>query len=136
TGVLRPILRTGCRSGGWPRELLDEDDRRAVAEEALVRRDARGGALDLAARGLASELPGDLADLGDGLGGDGLAEASQTTARVDRDAAAELRVAVVQQALGLALLAQADVLVPVELERGREVVHLGQREVVGADARF
>ena len=38
--------------------------------------------------------------------------------------------------LGLALLAQADVLVPVELERGGQVVDLGQDEVVGADARL
>jgi hypothetical protein len=61
-----------------------------VAEEALVGGDADRGALDLAAGGLAPELPGDLADLGDRLGGDGLAEAGQPAARVDRDAAAEL----------------------------------------------
>ena len=91
------------------------------------------GALDLAAGGLAPQLPGDLAHLGQGLGGDGLAEAGQAAARVDRDAAADLGVAVVEQALGLALGAQPDVLVPVELERGRQVVDLGQVEVVGTE---
>ena len=49
------------------------------------------GALDLAAGGLAPELPGDLAHLGDGLGRDGLAEAGQPAARVHRDAPAERR---------------------------------------------
>ena len=38
--------------------------------------------------------------------------------------------------LGLALLAQPEVLVPVEFQRGREVVHLGQADVLRADARF
>ena len=41
-----------------------------------------------------------------------------------------------QQRLGLALRAEADVLVPVELERGGEVVDLGQAEVRRADARL
>ena len=93
-------------------------------------------ALDLAGAGLAPQLPGDLAHLGDRLGGDRLAEAGQPAARVHRDAAAELGVAGAQQRLGLALAAEPDVLVPVELERGRQVVHLGQAEVVGADARL
>ena len=43
------------------------------------------------------------------------------------------RGAVAEQLLRLALAAQADVLVPVELERGREVVDLGQADVLGAD---
>ena len=41
--------------------------------------------------------------------------------------------AVTQQLLGLTLAAQADVLVPVELERGREVVDLGEADVLGTD---
>jgi hypothetical protein len=43
----------------------------------------------LAAGGLAAELPGELAHLGDGLGGDRLAEAGQPAGRVHRQAAAE-----------------------------------------------
>ena len=72
------------------------------------------------------QLPGELAHLGEGLGGDGLAEAGQPAARVHRDAAADASVSPdAQQRLGLALGAQADVLVPVQLERGRQVVDLG-----------
>ena len=89
---------------------------------------------DLAAGGLAPQLPDQLAHLGDGLGGDGLAEAGQPAARVDRDPAPDGGVAVAEQALGLALLAQADVLVPVELEGRGQVVDLGQVEVLGPDA--
>ena len=95
-----------------------------------------GGAVDLAAGGLAPELPGELAHLGDGLGGDRLAEAGQPAARVDRHPPAERRVAVVEEALGLALLAQPEVLVPVELEGRRQVVDLGHVDVVGPEARL
>ena len=38
-----------------------------MAEEALVGGDAHARALDLATLGLAAELPGELADLGEGL---------------------------------------------------------------------
>ena len=103
-----------------------------MAEQALVRGDAGGGALDLAAGRLTPELPGDLADLGDGLRRDRFAEGGEATARVHGDAATELGVAVVQEALGLAGLAESDVLVPVEFERGRQVVDLGERQVLGA----
>src|SRR5690349_13168224 len=50
------LLLPTRRSGG-------QDDGRAVAEEALIGGDADAGALDLAANGLAAELPGELADL-------------------------------------------------------------------------
>ena len=43
-------------------------------------------------------------------------------------------VAVVEQLLGLARLAEPDVLVPVELEGGGQVVDLGEAQVLGADA--
>src|SRR3546814_6170797 len=78
-----------------------EQDGAAVAEEALVDGEAGAGALHLAALGLAAELPGDLADLRDGLGRDGLAEARQPTRRVARDAPAAGGVAVAQELLGL-----------------------------------
>ena len=53
---------------------------------------------------------------------------------VDRDPAADRRRAAAQQLLGLTLGAQAEVLVPVEFQRGRQVVDLGQADVLGADA--
>ncbi len=55
-------------------------------------------------------------------------------AGVDRHPAPDGGVAVAEQPLGLALLAQHDVLVPVELEGRGEVVDLGQVDVLGADA--
>ena len=64
-----------------------------MTEETLVGGDADGGALDLAAVGLAPQLPGDLAHLGDRLRGDRLAEAGEPAARVHRDAAADASVA-------------------------------------------
>src|SRR5439155_8425985 len=91
-------------------------------------------AVQLAGAGLAAQLPRDLAHLRDGLRGDRLAEAGEAAARVDGDAPTQLGVTRAQQRLGLAFTTQADVLVPVELERGGEVVDLGQREVVGPDA--
>src|SRR5947208_6599912 len=112
------------------------DHRRSVTEQALVDGEPDACPLDLAAGRLSPQLPGELAHLGDGLGGDRLAEARQPTAGVHRDASADGGVTVVEEALGLALLAEADVLVPVELQRRREVVHLGQVEVVGPDARL
>src|SRR5690606_11474491 len=107
-----------------PRASARDDDRGAVAEEALVHGHADLRALDLAALGLAAQLPGELADLCDGLGGHGLTEAGEAAARVDRHAAADGRHAVAQQALCAAGRAEADVLVPVELEGGAQVVDL------------
>ena len=62
-----------------------------MAEEALVDGEAGGGALDLAAGGLAPQLPRDLAHLRDRLRGDGLAEAGEPAARVHGDALAAER---------------------------------------------
>src|SRR3954447_11583515 len=95
------------------RVLHAQEDRGAVAEEALVHGDACLGAVDLAGAGLTSQLPDQLAPLREGLRRDGLTQAREAAARVDRDAlAADGRVAVVDEALGLARLAQPDVLVP------------------------
>ena len=107
-----------------------------MAEQALVGRDADRGVLDLTAGGLPAQLPGEFADLRDRLGGDGLAEAGQSARRVDRDLAADGGRAAAQQRLGSALLAQPQVLVPVELQRRGQVVDLGQADVLGSDARF
>src|SRR5690606_3678706 len=102
----------------------DRDDRRAVTEQALVHRDARAGALDLTSLGLSPKLPRQLAHLRDRLRRDRLAEAREPPARVDRDAAAEGGGAGTEQLLRPARLAQADVLVPVQLQGRRQVVHL------------
>ena len=54
--------------------------------------------------------------------------------RIDRDPAADGRRAAAQQLLGLTLRAQPEVLVPVEFQRGGQVVDLGQAQVLGPDA--
>ena len=107
-----------------------------MAEQALVRGDTDSRALYLPASGLTAQLPGQLADLRDCLGRDGLPEAGQPAGRVDRDLAAERGRAAAQQRLGLTLRAQPQVLVPVEFQRGGQVVHLGQAHVFGSDAGF
>src|SRR5687767_1351306 len=112
----------------------DRDHRRAVAEQALVRGDARLRVRDLAVACLAAQLPRELAHLRDRLRGPRLAEAAGPARRVAGDPAAQRRGAAAQEALRLAGLAQADVLVPVELERGREIVDLREREVFRSEA--
>jgi hypothetical protein len=107
-----------------------------VAEESLVGGDADGGVFDLAAGGLAFELPGQFADLGDGLGGDGFAEGGQPAGGVDGDAAADGGGPGAQELFGFALGAQAQVFIPVEFQCGGQVVDLGQGEVFGADTGF
>ena len=132
----RPASHTMRASGtNFPATWVSatEQDRRTVPEQALVGRDGHPGPLHLVPGGGAPELPDALADLGDRLGRDGLAEAGEAARGVDGHPAPQGRGAVAEQLLGLALAAQADVLVPVELERGREVVDLGQADVLGAD---
>ena len=69
------------RAAGLGVWLLGADDRRAVAEEADVRRDAGLGALDLSRTRLTAQLPGELADLRERLCGHGFAETGQAAAR-------------------------------------------------------
>ena len=107
-----------------------------MAEEALVDRQRDVGAGHLTRPRFATELPGHLAHLGNGLCGDGLAERSEPAAGIDRDAPTDGGLAGSEQQLGLALLGDADVFVPVELESGRKVVDLGELQVVGPDACF
>src|SRR3954463_11036531 len=111
---LQERRRTAWRG---PCPSLGDDHGRTVTEQPLVGGDADGRALDLAGTRLATELQRELDHLGDRLGGDRLPEAGQPAARVDRDAAPNGRRAGPQQVLRLALLAQPDALVPVELER-------------------
>ena len=68
-----------------------------MTEKALVGGDAHLGAFNLAISRLASQLPGELADLGARLGRDRLAEAAEAARRVDRDAAADLGRAVARE---------------------------------------
>ena len=105
-----------------------------MSEQSLIGGDADGGALDLAAGGLTLQLPGQLADLRDGLGGDRLAETRKAAGRVDRNAATDRRCAAAQQLLCLALRAKAKVLIPVQFQRGGQVVDLGQAQILGSDA--
>src|SRR5487761_100392 len=113
-----------------------DDHTRAVSEQSLIGGHSHRGPAHLSPCGLSPQLPYQLAHLGYGLSRDGLSETRQPAAGVDRDSPSHGRVAVAQEALGLAFLAQPDVLVPVELEGGGEVVRLGHAHVLGADARF
>ena len=72
--------------------------------------------------------------LGDGLGRDRLAEAGEATGDVDRDSATDRRIAPAQGGGRLAPGGEAQVLDPVELQRGGEVVDLRQADVPGIDA--
>src|ERR1700741_3038290 len=101
-----------------------------MAEQALVCGDTHRRTVDLASHRLATQLPVQFADLGDGLCGDGFAEASEPARRVHRYPAADRGSAAAQQRLGLAPGAQSQMLVPVELQRGRQVVDLGEPDVV------
>src|SRR5271169_1208723 len=93
-----------------------DDDGAAVAEQTLVGGDPDASAFDLTTGRLAAQLPHQLTHLRDRLGRDRLAEAGQSAACVHWHLAADRRRAAAQQPFGLALGAQADVLVPVELE--------------------
>src|SRR5262245_50799148 len=95
-----------------------------VTEQSLVDRQPDARALDLPSLGLAPQLPRELTHLRDCLRGYGLAEAREAAARVDRHSAAERGLAVADELLRFAGRAQPDLLVPVELHRGRQVVDL------------
>lgn len=77
-----------------------------MPEQALVGGDADLGVRHLPAGGLTAQLPGQLADLRDRLGGNRLTETRQPARRVDRDPAAEGGRAAAQQRLGLTLGAE------------------------------
>src|SRR5580698_5696340 len=126
----RPHTRCGPRGPNFAATWVSatQEDGRAMPEQALVGRDGHASPLDLVPGGGAPELPDALAHLGDGLGRDGFAETGEAPRRVDRHPAPERGGAVAQELLRLALAAQTDVLVPVELEGRRQVVDLGQTD--------
>ena len=105
-----------------------------MTEQTLIGGDAHLGVLHLATFGLASQLPGELAGLSNRLGGHGFAEAGQAARRIDRQSSAQRGGALPDHALGLARLAEAQVLVPVELQSGGQVIHLGDVDIFGAEA--
>ena len=105
-----------------------------MPEQALVDRQPDPGVCDLTSVGPAAQLPDDVAHLRDGLRGHGLAETCEAARGVHGDTAADRGVAVADQPFGLALLAEPDVLVPVELEGLGEVVDLGEIEILRADS--
>ena len=107
-----------------------------MSEQSLVGGDTDLGAFDLTAGGLTLELPGELADLRDRLGGNGFTEAGQAARCVDRNLAADGGRPTAQQFLGLTLGAQPEVLVPVQLQRGGQVVDLREAQILGSDAGF
>ena len=76
-----------------------------MAEETLVDGHPDPGPLHLTTVGLAPELPDELADLGDGLGRNGLPEAREAARGVDRHPAPQGGGPVAQQLLRLALAA-------------------------------
>src|SRR5688572_13004377 len=98
--VARAIVWFSCTGMGAVSHR--QQDRAAVAEEPLVHGETGLGPFDLTAVGLAPQLPGDLADLGERLRRHRLAEAGQAAARVHRHPTPDGGVAVVQQLLGLA----------------------------------
>ena len=91
-----------------------------MTEEALVHRDADLGTGDLAPGRLAAQLPRDLADLSECLCWHSFAETRKPAGRIHWHSSAKSGVPIGEQPLGLALFAEADVLVPVELESRNE----------------
>jgi hypothetical protein len=83
--------------------------RRGVAAEAEGLAEAHLGVGDLALAGFAAQLPAELADLEEALGGGRLAERLEPATRVDGQLSGRCRLALLDQSLGLAGLAQAPV---------------------------
>src|SRR4051794_23232622 len=96
----------------------------AVGTQAEHSRLADPGAWNLAALGLPAQLPDQLADLQDALGGGGLTEGEEAAARVDRERPLDSEVALLDQAVGLPRLEEPELLGPGEDVPGRVVRHL------------
>ena len=107
-----------------------------MAKQALVGGDADFRTLHLSITRLSAQLPGQFTDLGQGLGRHRLAEAGQAAGDVHRNPAAERGVTGAQQGCRLAAWGQLQILDPVQLQRGGQVVHLGQVDIRGTDARL
>src|ERR1700691_6527120 len=85
------------------------------------------------------EMPHDLADVGDTGRAEWMTLAEQSARYVHRIVAAEARVlaaARVNERAGLAVAAEAEILVVHQLGGGEAIMELGKRDVLGADARL
>ena len=94
------------------------------------------GVLDLALVGLAAQLPHELGALREAGGAERVALREQAARGVGDELAAVGVVAVPDELLGLALLAEAERLVGEELVGGEAVVQLDDVDVLGAEARL
>ena len=101
----------------------------------MLQRDAR--AVDLALVGLAAQLPGQLAALGQAGGAERVALGDQAARRVDDRAVAAVGGGLrVDELVALALLGQAERLVGDQLVRAEAVVQLDDVDLVDADRRL
>jgi len=107
-------------------------DARPAEAEVVLERDLR--ALDLTLLGRAAQVPHELGALREAGGAQRVTLGEQTTRRVRDELAAVGVVAVPDELLRLAFLAQAERLVREELVRGEAVVELDDLDLVGADA--
>ena len=107
-----------------------------MTEEALVGGDADFGAVHLTFARVSPQLPSEFADLSERLGRHGFSKRREATARVDGDLTADGCFTIPQQTFGFASFTNPDVFVPIELERGRKIVHFGEIQIFGADAGF
>ena len=105
-----------------------------MAKQALVGGDPDFRTLHLSIARLAAQLPGQFTHLGQGLGGHRFAEAGQTAGHVHRNPATQRGVAGAQQRRCFAAWGQLQILDPVQLQRGGQVVHLGQVDIRRTDA--
>ena len=107
-----------------------------MVKQALVGGDTDLRSLDLPVAGLPAQLPGELTNLCQGLSRDSFAETGQTPGDVNRNPAAQRRVAAPQPGRRLSPGDELQVLDPVEFKRRGQVVDLRQADVLGAYASF
>src|SRR5439155_3000703 len=121
-----PSLRPTGRGAEHLADLDAEDVDRARRAEPDHVRQAHTRPVDLAGTRTAAQVLDDLEDVGDARRPERMALGEKTPGDVHRDAAAVRRLAVVDQAAGLALAAEAEVLVVQQLRRREAVVQLDE----------
>ena len=102
---------------------------RAWPSQVVAQPQAR--VLHLSPLGAALELLGDFAEHAAAGGADGMAEALQATAGVDRDLAVDVRVTLADELRAFALLTELKILAVQDLGDGEAVVHLGEVDLLG-----
>src|SRR4051812_46481513 len=124
-----------ARSGRGPARsvaAIHRHDAGTAEAEVVLQRDL--GALDLAGFGLAAQVPDQLGALREAGGAERVALREQAAGRVGDELAAVGVVAVPDELLGAAFLAQAERLVGEQLVGGEAVVELDDVDVARADA--